>query len=143
MARNSEWAISCSSCEPLILRKSEKALSYSGRINNSVMQKIQRFSLFILCLLCKEFSLGQGIAPPIIPIADDAYLQWEKLPYQRIGMRAYMRSTYDREGNNRRADASHYLYQENDSFNVTLDVAGPGILYFKRTNFFHGRNWFS
>ncbi|MCB0664265.1 MAG: hypothetical protein KDC80_00510, partial [Saprospiraceae bacterium] len=61
----------------------------------------------------------------------DAYLQWDRLPYQTIGMRAYMRSTYDRTGNNRRADASHYLYQESDTFNVALDVKNPGILYFK------------
>jgi len=79
--------------------------------------------------------------PPIIPVGEDAYIQWHRLPYQRIGIRAYMRSTYDREGNNRRADASHYLYQESDTFNVTLDVQGPGILYFKRTNFFHGSPW--
>ena len=84
---------------------------------------------------------AQNIDPPIIPIGEDAYLQWDRLPYQRIGLRAYMRSTYDREGNNRRADASHYLYQETDTFNVTLDVQGPGILYFKRTNFFHGSPW--
>ncbi|MCB0666284.1 MAG: DUF2961 domain-containing protein, partial [Saprospiraceae bacterium] len=52
-----------------------------------------------------------------------------------------MRSTYDRTGNNRRADASHYLYQESDTFNVALDVKNPGILYFKRTNHFHGSPW--
>ncbi len=85
--------------------------------------------------------LSQEYTPPIIPIGEDAYLQWDRLPYQRIGLRAYMRSTYDREGNNRRADASHYLYQEADTFNVTLDTQGPGILYFKRTNFFHGSPW--
>lgn len=83
----------------------------------------------------------QSSEPPIIPIGEDAYLQWDRLPYLRIGMRAYMRSTYDREGNNRTADASHFLYQESDSFNVALDVKGPGILYFKRTNHFHGSPW--
>ena len=95
----------------------------------------------LLCFLCFGAINSQDIEPPTIPIGEDAYLQWDQLPYQRIGMRAYMRSTYDREGNNRRADASHYLYQENDSFNVSLDVPGPGILYFKRTNFFHGSPW--
>jgi hypothetical protein len=66
---------------------------------------------------------------------------WDKLAYHRIGVRAYMRSTYDREGNNRSADASHFLYQESDEFNVALDVKGPGVLYFKRTNHWHGSPW--
>ena len=56
----------------------------------------------------------------------DAYRQWDRWPYQRIGVRAYMRSTYDRTGGNHTADASHFLYQEADDFNVTLDVDGPG-----------------
>jgi hypothetical protein len=86
-------------------------------------------------------NLLQSAEPPIIPIGLDAFLQWEKIPYQRIGVRAYMRSTYDRQGNNRTADASHFLYQEADDFNVTLDVKGPGILYFKRTNHWHGSPW--
>lgn len=50
--------------------------------------------------------------PPTIPIGADAYRQWERRPYQRIGVRAYMRSTYDRSGGNENADASHFLYQE-------------------------------
>ena len=52
-----------------------------------------------------------------------------------------MRSTYDRTGGNRDADASHFLYQEADDFNVALDVAGPGVLYFVRTNHHHGSPW--
>ena len=78
---------------------------------------------------------------PVIPIGQDAYTMWDQLPKQRIGVRGYMRSTYDRQGNNRYADASHYLYQESDTFNVALDVMGPGILYFKRTNHWHGSPW--
>lgn len=78
---------------------------------------------------------------PIVPIGEDAYLQWDRVPYQRIGVRGVMRSTYDRTGNNRDADASHFLYQQADDFNVTLDEAGPGILYFKRTNHHHGSPW--
>jgi len=85
--------------------------------------------------------LGQSGEPPIIPVGLDAYRQWDRLAEPRIGMRAYMRSTYDREGNNRTADASHYLYQEKDDFNVTLDVKGNGVLYFKRTNHWHGSPW--
>jgi hypothetical protein len=52
-----------------------------------------------------------------------------------------MRSTYDRRGGNESADASHFLYQKADDFNVTLDVAGPGILYFARYNHWHGSPW--
>ncbi|MCC6491835.1 MAG: DUF2961 domain-containing protein, partial [Pirellulales bacterium] len=82
-----------------------------------------------------------GEALPVVPVGDDAYLQWERLPYHRIGVRAYMRSTYDRTGGNRDADASHFLYQQADDFNVTLDAAGPGVLYFARTNHHHGSPW--
>jgi hypothetical protein len=78
---------------------------------------------------------------PVVPIGDDAYLMWDRWPYHRVGVRAYMRSTYDRTGGNRDADASHFLYQEADDFNVALDVAGPGILYFVRTNHHHGSPW--
>jgi hypothetical protein len=66
---------------------------------------------------------------------------WDRWAYQRIGARAYMRSTYDRQGGNERADASHFLYQLADDFNVTLDVAGPGVLYFARYNHWHGSPW--
>ncbi|HEU4753452.1 MAG TPA: DUF2961 domain-containing protein, partial [Armatimonadota bacterium] len=79
--------------------------------------------------------------PPVIPVGLDAYRQWERWPYQRIGARAYMRSTYDRRGGNESADASHYLYQKADDFNVSLDVEGPGILYFARYNHWHGSPW--
>src|SRR5215467_8901634 len=76
--------------------------------------------------------------PPPIPVGLDAYRLWERWPYQRIGARAYMRSTYDRKGGNEGADASHFLYQLGDDFNVSLDVAGPGVLYFVRCNHWHG-----
>ncbi len=79
--------------------------------------------------------------PPVIPIGLDAYRQWERWPYQRIGARAYMRSTYDRSGGNEGADASHFLYQLADDFNVALDVAGPGVFYFARYNHWHGSPW--
>ena len=52
-----------------------------------------------------------------------------------------MRSTYDRRGGNERADAAHYLYQLSDDKNVSLDVQGPGILYFVRYNHWHGSPW--
>jgi len=79
--------------------------------------------------------------PAQIPIGLDAYRLWNLWPYQRIGLRAYMRSTYDRAGGNERADASHFLYQLADDRNVTLDVEGPGMLYFARYNHWHGSPW--
>ena len=66
---------------------------------------------------------------------------WDRWPEQRIGARAYMRSTYDRSGGNEAADASHFLFQLADDFNVTLDVAGQGVLYFARYNHWHGSPW--
>ena len=78
---------------------------------------------------------------PIVPVGDDAYLQWDRLPSHRLGVRARMQSTFDRTGGNRDADASHFLYQQADDFNVTLDARGPGMLYFVRTNHHHGSPW--
>jgi len=86
-------------------------------------------------------AIGQAAEPPVIPVGLDAYRQWDRWPYQRIGARAYMRSTYDRAGGNEGADASHFLYQLSDTNNVTLDIAGPGILYFARYNHWHGSPW--
>lgn len=79
--------------------------------------------------------------PRAIPVGLDAYRFWSRWPDQRIGMRAYMRSTYDRSGGNEGADASHFLYQLSDSFNVALDLEGPGILVFSRYNHWHGSPW--
>lgn len=79
--------------------------------------------------------------PPTIPVGLDAYRMWDRWAYQRIGARAYMRSTYDRRGGNEGADASHFLYQTADDFNVTLDVQGAGVLYFVRYNHWHGSPW--
>jgi hypothetical protein len=79
--------------------------------------------------------------PPVIPIGLDAYRMWDHWADQRIGVRAYMRSTYDRTGGNEGADASHFLFQQADDFNVTLDVENPGVLYFARYNHWHGSPW--
>ena len=78
---------------------------------------------------------------PAIPVGLDAYRQWDRWPLQRPGVRAYMRSTYDRAGGNERADAAHFLYQLAEDRNVTLHVEGPGILYFARYNHWHGSPW--
>lgn len=86
-------------------------------------------------------SPGQEVEPPALKVGLDAYRQWASWPEQRIGQRAYMRSTYDRRGGNEGADASHFLYQEADDFNVSLDVMGKGVLTFVRTNHWHGSPW--
>src|SRR5215212_1261886 len=88
-----------------------------------------------------SFAAARAADPPTIPIGLDAYRQWDKWPLQRIGQRTYMRSTYDRRGGNEGADASHFLYQTADDFNVTLDVEGPGVLAFVRYNHWHGSPW--
>lgn len=93
-------------------------------------------------LFLLSFAALLGAAePPVIPLGLDAYRQWERWPVQRIGVRAYMRSTYDRKGGNERADASHFLYQLAEDRNVTLHVEGPGVLYFARYNHWHGSPW--
>jgi hypothetical protein len=79
--------------------------------------------------------------PPAVPVGVDAYTHWDWWPYQRIGVRAYMRSTYDRSGGNEGADASHFLYQLAPDRNVSLDVQGTGELYFCRYNHWHGSPW--
>ena len=79
------------------------------------------FCVFVGCV-------SSGPETPMIPVGLDAYRMWERWPYQRIGARAYMRSTYDRQGRNETADASTFLYQVAEDFNVTLDVEGPGVV---------------
>lgn len=98
-------------------------------------------ALLLACPVSGQVDSGAW-RPPTIPIGLDTYRQWDRWAYQRIGVRAYMRSTYDRQGVNYGwADASHFLYQESDRFNVTLDIEGPGILYFARYNHWHGSPW--
>jgi D-arabinan exo alpha-(1,3)/(1,5)-arabinofuranosidase (non-reducing end) len=94
-----------------------------------------------VALLAAAMGIAAAAEPPVIPVGLDAYRMWERWPYQRIGARAYMRSTYDRAGGNERADSSHYLYQTAEDFNVSLDLAGPGVLYFARYNHWHGSPW--
>jgi hypothetical protein len=95
----------------------------------------------LVALLLGLAHMVRAAEPPVIPVGLDAYRMWDRWPYQRIGARAYMRSTYDRAGGNERADASHFLYQAADDFNVTLDVQGPAMLYFVRYNHWHGSPW--
>lgn len=89
----------------------------------------------------KEQTINHSNEPPMIPIGLDAFLMWDRLPYHRIGVRAYMKSTFDRNGDNHGYDGGHFLYQESDTFNVTMDEMGPGVFYFMRANHFHGSPW--
>ena len=100
---------------------------------------MNRFLILLAC--CVSAVVAAEPEPPVIPISLDAYRMWDQWAHHRIGARAYMRSTYDRRGGNEGADASHFLYQLADDHNVTLDVAGPGVLYFVRCNHWHGSPW--
>jgi hypothetical protein len=80
-------------------------------------------------------------ALPPIPIGLEAYREWDRLPTLRLGTRTVMRSTFDRTGGNEAADASHFLREASDGTFVALDVAGPGVLAFVRTNHWHGSPW--
>jgi hypothetical protein len=101
-----------------------------------------RHSLALVCVLALGCTARtRPTAVPPIPLGIDAYqalAQWSRL---RIGMRAYLRSTYDRSGGNEAADASHFLREDAPNRNVTLDVAGHGVLGFVRTNHWHGSPW--
>src|SRR5262249_31764169 len=86
-------------------------------------------------------SVGNPGGVPVIPAGLDAYRMWDHLPDIRIGQRAYMRSTHDRSGGNEGAHPSHILRQTDEDHNVTVDVAGQGVLTFVRTNHWHGSPW--
>ncbi len=107
--------------------------------------KINALFLAVLHLCAAAIMTAAEPSPvadlPVTPIGLDAYRQWERWPYQRIGVRAYLRSTYDRKGGNDGVDASHFLYQLADDFNVSLDVEGAGVLCFARYNHWHGSPW--
>lgn len=81
---------------------------------------------------------AEPVSPPL-PVGWDAYRMWDHWADQRIGQRAYMRSTYDRSGGN--DDASNFLFQTPEGLSVPLDLEGPGILYFSRFNHWHGSPW--
>jgi hypothetical protein len=102
--------------------------------------RIASLALSIMAIFIAH-DVCRAVDPAPIPIGYDAYLQWDRWPYQRIGQRAYMRSTYDRRGGNEAADASHFLYQLADDNNIVLDVAQSGMLYFARQNHWHGSPW--
>jgi hypothetical protein len=88
-----------------------------------------------------QTKVDMGDAAPLIPVGYDAFRRMDLWPLVRVGMRAQMRSTYDRSGGNEGADASHFLREESSGLFTTLDVEGPGLLAFVRTNHWHGSPW--
>jgi hypothetical protein len=77
---------------------------------------------------------------PTVPTGFDAYRQWDRWPYLRVGTRTVMRSTYDRAGGNEGADSSHFL-RVTPTRAVALDLEGSGVLSFARYNHSHGSPW--
>lgn len=96
------------------------------------------FRHLLLILFCVP-AYTHAQKAPAIPVGYDAFRSWEQLPQQRIGVRAYMRSTYARTGGS--YDASNFLFMNKEDENVTLDVKGAGVLYFFRANHWHGSPW--
>jgi len=102
-----------------------------------LMSRIDQVILTVLLTLISWPACAQE--PPVLPIGLDAYRMWDHWPDQRIGERAYMRSTYDRKGGN--PDESNFLFQPADEVSVPLDVEGAGVLCFARFNHWHGSPW--
>lgn len=111
----------------------------SGMLNRKA--NVLRKYICGFVILVSVPALRSAEPPRPVPVGIDAYRMWDQWPDQRIGLRAYMRSTYDRAGGNEGADASHFLYQLADDYNVTLDLDGPGVLLFTRYNHWHGSPW--
>jgi hypothetical protein len=95
----------------------------------------------ILALLALALLPVEAQEPPVLPVGLDAYRMWDHWADQRIGERAYMRSTYDRTGGNVDSDASNFLFQLSNDASVPLDVEGAGVLCFSRFNHWHGSPW--
>jgi hypothetical protein len=104
-----------------------------------LMIRVELLGMLFALPLLGATAGNKSQTPKPLPIGLDAYREWDRWPEQRIGMRTYMRSTYDRTGGNR--DSSNFLYQLADDFNVTLDLEGPGLLVFSRFNHWHGSPW--
>lgn len=86
--------------------------------------------VFPLLVCAQQWKQKEDPDLPIIPVGLDAYRMWNQWPIQRIGVRTYMRSTYDREGGNQSADASHFLFANEENQNISIDVKGKGVFYF-------------
>jgi hypothetical protein len=83
---------------------------------------------------------GPQLSVPVLPVGMDAFRMWDQWPMQRIGMRAVMRSTYDRTGGNEASDASHFV-RETPAYYVPFELEGAGEVRFFRANRWHGSPW--
>jgi hypothetical protein len=108
---------------------------------NRPMNTLSMTALVSLFATVSAAAPHNATEPAVIPIGYDAFLKWEEWPTLRLGVRAYMKSTFDRTGANHFADAAHYIRQIDDAHNVALDETGPGILWFVRHNHWHGSPW--
>src|SRR5688500_9081266 len=82
---------------------------FVGRRNFRIAARTSLTQRAALALVAVAGWAASVAAKPVIAIGLDAYRQWARWPMQRIGVGAYMRSTYHRKGGNERADAAHYL----------------------------------
>ena len=92
---------------------------------------------FALALLA--VGAAPAAPPPVLPVGWDAITHGLELwPHQRLGVRAMVRSTFDRSGANEAADSSHYLYYNRSTGAaraVAMSLEGTrGCLYFCRFN---------
>ncbi len=109
-------------------------MRFSAKQHVKALSKIPAvFSLVLVTAQAQE--------PPVLPVGLDAYRMWDHWADQRIGERAYMRSTYDRTGANNSSDAGNFVFQLSDGTSVPLDVEGAGVLCFSRFNHWHGSPW--
>ena len=134
--------------QPLLLSILKTTTNQFTDLLKNMLMKILRtvllmFSTILLHLMAPAQDLKNKASSgmPKIPVGYDAYRMWDQWPNQRLGARAYMRSTYDRTGGNEGADASHFLFMKDEDYNVSLDLIGKGIVYFIRTNHWHGSPW--
>src|SRR6478735_4903252 len=128
------WVTPTSPRWPAVLKR--------GRMKACRLPNLGLLLVFLLLLpacACAKETASPG--PPQIPFGLDAFTQWQRWPYLRIGVRCYMRSTFDRRGGNDNADAAHFIRQIDDAHNVAVDELGPGILWFVRYNHWHGSPW--
>src|SRR5262249_3112070 len=79
------------------LRFAAEQLAQTGPV---CRERLHRCGKMILLGSLALLTLASAAEPAMIPVGLDAYRQWARWPYQRIGARAYMRSTYDRRGGN-------------------------------------------
>jgi hypothetical protein len=79
--------------------------------------------------------------PPPIPLGLDAYRQWSLWHQQRIGLRTYMRSTYDRSGGNEGADAVIFSIKPRTILTCRSMWRVRGCFVSWRTNHWHGSPW--